>query len=173
MNSNAGIQVVVLEGKTDVGKTQLAAQFALRHAHNSISIFIRSNSWFTRDESLLLTDVARPMHWALYRRELTPDRDIDEGFVRRMSFELQRAAKRSGELYYIIIDGIGESPDQVAQLAPSLLSILPFEYVGFRFLLSGTTDWIPAQVLSKLQKKDHTVTGFSLRCELRSLQDSI
>ena len=159
---SAGIQVVVLEGKPDVGKTRLAAQFALRHAHKAISIFIRPKSWFTRDTSLLLTDVAQQMHWALYKRELTPDREIDETFVRKMSFELQRAAKKSGELYYIIIDGIGESPDQVAQLAPSLLSILPFEYVGFRFLLSGTTDWIPAQVLSKIQRKDHTVTGFSL-----------
>jgi hypothetical protein len=49
----SNIQLVTLEGKPDVGKTRILAQFAKRHPSNAMSVFIKPNSWFMQDSQLL------------------------------------------------------------------------------------------------------------------------
>src|SRR5579883_790330 len=79
-----GTQVVILEGRSDIGKTRVIAQYAMRYPNQAISIFIRPNSAFLQDPHLFLADIANQINWALYRTELADPHSTDEGLVRRL-----------------------------------------------------------------------------------------
>lgn len=158
----SNIQLVTLEGKPDVGKTRIVAQFAKRHPSHSISVFIKPNSWFMQDSQLLYTDVAAQMYWALNKSELTDPHAADDGLIRRLSFDLQRLAKHSGQVFYFLVDGIEDLVDGPGHFANTLLAILPAELSAFRFLFSGEAKWLPVLALSQTQRKSYPVSGFSL-----------
>jgi hypothetical protein len=159
---SCGIHLVSLEGKPDVGKTRILAQFAMRHSTNAISVFVKPNSWFVQDPGLLYADIARQMNWALTRSELQSPHSADETMIRHISFDLQSTARRNGATYYFLIDGMEDLSESAAHFANTLLRILPVEYSAFRFLTSGEAKWLPSQSLSPMVRKSYPVSGFSL-----------
>jgi hypothetical protein len=158
----SGIQLVTLDGKPDIGKTRIVAQFALQRPSHAVSVFIKPNSWFMSEPSLLYADIAGQMHWALKKCEMPDPHIAQETLVRQLSFDLNRMAKRSGALYYFLIDGLDDIADGLSQFAGTLLAILPLEYTNFRFLVSGDAKWIPFSLVPKLTRKSYPVPGLSL-----------
>src|SRR5579859_2390653 len=158
----SGIQLVTLDGKPDIGKTRLAAQFASRRPSHTISVFIKPNSWFMREPSLLYADIASQMYWALNKREMPDPHVAQETLIRQLSFDLVRVAKRTGDLFYFLIDGLEDIADGLSQFSGTLLAILPLEYTNFRFLVSGDARRIPTNLVPKLTRKPYPVPGLSL-----------
>jgi hypothetical protein len=156
-----GIALVHLEGKNEFGKTQVLAQFAKRHAHDSISAFIRPDSWCLQDPSLLYRDLAAQMHWALRRQDPPSGFAADERVLRSLSYELQGLAKRTNRLLYFVLDGIEDIVPSIGQFMACVVRVLPTEFSQFRFLCSGNACWIPASILPPVQRKQLTMTAFS------------
>lgn len=157
-----GISLIRLDGKVDIGKTRFLCQFVARHPDQTISTFIRAESWYLHHPSFLYADVASQMFWALHGTEPPENFNREERAIRTMSFDLQRKAKKLNQLFYFVIDGvenIASGPEQ--QLLPCLLRLLPMEYSQFRFLTSGDASWVPFSTLPQAQRKTLTVTGFS------------
>jgi hypothetical protein len=159
---SSDIQLVTLDGKPDVGKTRIMAQFALRRPSNTITVFIKPNSWFMQEPGLLYADIASQIYWALNEEELTDPHSANEPLIRQLSFDLQRLAKRTGQMYYFLIDGMEDVTDGLAQFAGTLMAVLPLEYANFRFMFTGDAKWVPKNVLSKLRRKDYPVPGLTL-----------
>src|SRR5664280_275214 len=155
-------QLVTLDGRPDIGKTRIVAQFARMHCNDSFSVFVRPNSALLLEPQLLFADLAAQMSWALNQRELADLRFANEAVIRNLSFDLQRVAKKTGRHFHFVIDGLGELSDSPGQFTAALVSILPFEFSGFRFLLTDDGSWIPSETLRKLNNKQLTVAGFSL-----------
>ena len=156
------IQLLLLDGRADIGKTHINMQFALRHPREAITIFVRPNGLITRDPQILVADLASQMHWALQKTELLDPYSSNESTVRRLSFELQRQSQRTGTKYYLIVDGMEDLIDEASQFTSALVSMMPFEFSGFRFLLTGDSNWIPKVILSKIRCKTYTVPGVSI-----------
>jgi len=153
--------LIRLEGKVDIGKTQVLSQFVRRHPNNAISLFIRPDSWYLQDPSFLYNDLAAQMHWALHREEPPSSFVADEKAVRTLSFELQRKGRRENQLFYLILDGVDEVAPASGHFLSCVLRVLPTEYKQFRFVCGGSASYIPLATLPNNLRKTLSLTGFS------------
>jgi hypothetical protein len=77
-----------------------------RHGKNCISLFVRRDSWYFQDPSLFYGDVFAQAYWLLSKDEHDPSITIDESSLRSLFFEIQKQAKRTNRLVYVVIDGL-------------------------------------------------------------------
>lgn len=158
-------QLLILEGPDKhegIGKTVLLAQFARKHADRCLSVFVRPTSWFAYDPSIVLRDLCNQMHWILYHEELPRDSNLDDAYLSRLIFELQRYARRTQKTIVFIVDGITEIPRDRLQVSDVILSKLPFGLPQFRFLFSGPSEDVLKLKTPKLISKTFTLSPFSL-----------
>ena len=59
------IELVVIEGREDLGKTTLLAQFARRHPNHTFSVFIKPASSFGYDPASVRYDLCCQLLWVL------------------------------------------------------------------------------------------------------------
>ena len=153
-------EVVILEGAEGIGKTTLLAQFVTRHPHHALSLFVRPTSLWAYNPEVLLRDLCNQLQWVLYQRELGPKDQVDEASLRLDVFELRRRARRKGEKYYFVIDGLDEVPEQVRT---SIVAMLPFgSFPGFRFLLASCSEQLARSFSGTSSCKPFPLSRFTL-----------
>lgn len=153
----AGTDVVTVEGPDGIGRTTLLAQFALRYPNNSLSLFLSSTSRWTSDPLLLKLDLCNQLHWALYKEEIANLSMIDDSFLGTHIFSLQKQMRRTGEPFYIVIDGLNEIPAGQEGHRKAILELLPLGRAGFKFIFSASSDLRFTE-----QSKPYILTSFSI-----------
>lgn len=157
-----GWEVVFIEGSEGIGKTTLLAQLARRHPYNTFSLFIRPVSRFTYDPSNLRFDLSNQVAWLLQMKELKTPSEADEIFWESLAIQLQRHARRKNEIYYFIIDGLAELPEEAVGVRTSLLAMLPFGMTQFRFIISGDAGLLTESQQKSLRHKSLPISPFIL-----------
>jgi hypothetical protein len=132
-----GKEIVLVKAIEGMGKTTLLAQFAKLHHDRCLSVFVQSGSRLGYDPDLLLMDLHCQANWLLSNKEIPILEDFDDGAFQKTLFALQKKARRQRLPFFFVIDGIDQIPVQSSVFRERILSVLPFGYPEFRFLLSG------------------------------------
>ncbi len=170
-------EIVIIEGAEGMGKTTLLTQFVRNYPQHALSLFIRDTSRWTSAPELLLRDLSNQLQWVLAHRELWAQEDVNETTLGLNLYELRRRARRRGETYYFVIDGLDEVPEQVRD---AILALLPFgNPPHFRFLLASAPDQLAMLLPPKSRGKPFQLPSFNLDetkkylHDLTSTQDTI
>ncbi|MBZ5562259.1 MAG: hypothetical protein LAP13_07540 [Acidobacteriia bacterium] len=155
------IQVLILEGREDIGKTTVLAQFAKRHGNEAVSVFMRAANRFSYDPAVLLGDLCNQAHWLLRLEEFSGEILPNESDLCRLLAELQRRARRRNLNYYFIVDGLGDLADDNIDVREVILALLPIGQAGFKFLVSGEETSLK-RALRGVPYKSLQLTGFTL-----------
>jgi hypothetical protein len=154
-------QIVIVEGEEGVGKTILAAQFALKYPERAFSLFVSNVSAFSRSPEFILANLCDQIHWHFHGTRMPLDAN-PEVYLRTARLQLQREAASKGKPFYFVVDGLL----QVAAIDPALVSLVLTDYlpVGiplFKLLLTGEADKLPQIIKDKVPQKPWTPPGFS------------
>ncbi len=155
-------QLLIVEGEEEVGKTTLLAQFAIKHRFEAFSLFIKPTSKWAYDPESLRFDLCNQIHWILRRSTLNTTEGVDDTFLRRNWGSLQAYAKQRKMNFFFLVDGLDEIPQEESQIRKLVMEMLPFGFSSFRFLFAGEPNQILAHVHSKVPRKTHVLSGFTL-----------
>lgn len=157
-----GAEIIFIEGDEGLGKTTLMAQLARKDPYKSFTLFVKSASRFTYDTENLRFDLSNQITWLLDMKELGDPADADESYWKNIVLRLHRQARRKNEIYYFIIDGLAELPDEAAKTRGNLLDMLPLGMTQFRFILSGDAAVFPEAQRKRLKYKSLVLSPFIL-----------
>jgi len=153
-------EIVIIEGADGIGKTTLLTQFVRRYPQHALALFIRDTSRWTSAPELLLRDLSNQLRWVLEHQELGAVEHVDETALNLDLYELRRRARRKGEIYYFVVDGLDEVPEQVRG---AILALLPFgNPTNFRFLLASAPDQLAMLLPPKSRMKPFQLPAFTL-----------
>ncbi len=130
-------RLIAVEGDDGAGKTTLLTQLAGRHATRTISLFISSWSRWAYDPGQLRYDLCNQLEVVLHSRELESISEASEQLLQTLVAELRRRARRRGEVYYFVVDGMEEIPEEDSTSRRLILELLPIGFSRLRFLFSG------------------------------------
>jgi hypothetical protein len=133
----SGYDTILVDGPLGSGKTILLAQFAIRHANQSFSAFVRASSRWGHDPQLVQADLCNQINWVLTGFQIPSDSVPDASAYRELLFRLQRHIRATRHMFYFILDGMDELPDPNSHVIPTLIDLLPFGYQNCRFLIAG------------------------------------
>lgn len=155
--------IVIVEGEAGIGKSTLLSEFSKRHPMNSISFFINPSSKYGYDPELVKFDICNQINWLLTRIELNSSDNIDDGFFRTQLIELQRRARRNNEIFYFVIDGIYEIPEENKYIRDIIFDILPFGINGFKFIFSSEDFVVFKEIVEnkRIQHKSFPLSAFT------------
>lgn len=148
---DVGVPVVEIEGSEGSGRTILLAQFASRHPQKSIGLFLRGTARWAYDWSVLLYDLAGQLELLLHGVDVDESL-VDEALVRTRLFQLQKRARRLGETYYFVIDGLGDIPAEESHVRDRLIQFLPAGATCFRFLVSNSGETLCGAIFGSSAK---------------------
>ncbi len=152
--------LIAIEGGEGIGKTTLLAQFAERQLNRCLCMFVKPFSRLAYDSALLRADLCNQMNWIISGGEIPAANPGDQSVYRQFITELQRRARRPGERFYFIVDGLEELPEKDENIQ-SILELLPLGLPQFRFLVSGSSAEISRLLRQKLICKSVEITGFT------------
>jgi len=170
-----GQDLIVVEGQNGIGKTTLLAQFAKQRPDNSISLFITPASSSSYLTDSIRIDLLSQVWWIRNKEELHIEQieslDIASTLSREIAF-LQRSAKSHHEIYYFIIDGVCEIPDNDSSYRETIFNLIPFGfYKEFKILISGDSSKIPSQILDFSNHKTFQMAPFTFDETFKNLED--
>lgn len=165
-------RLIVVEGIEGIGKTTLLAQYAERHPQHALSLFLNPVSRAMHDPDLLRIDLCNQLHWLLHQEELQDVANVSAAVLQQQLLMLARRHRRTGEIFYFVVDGLHEISDGT-QIQHQVLDMLPLASRGMRFLVSGEQQRFPATVLDNVVSKSFPVPRFSLHETGTMLEDLI
>lgn len=169
---NTEIQVLIIEGREEIGKTTVLAQFAKRHAKNTVSVFVRATNRFSYDPTVLLSDLCNQASWLLNAEEMSNDIITDEAILGGYLLQMQRRARRENAIYYFVVDGLGDLTEENVEIRELILNLLPIGTLGFKFLISGAESALKRS-LKGVPYNTQRLTGFTLPETRTFLQDNL
>jgi len=167
---SSGIQLLTIEGAEEIGKTTLLAQFAQRHSHQAISLFIKGTSLFAHDPQLVLRDLCNQIYFILNSEEIADDEQTDETLYRQLLFNLLRLARKKNMDFYFIVDGIEDLPRDAGSRA-AILGSLPIGESHIKCLIAAKPESIREHIRGRIQQKPFTLPGFALEETLAYFRD--
>lgn len=160
-------RVAVVEGTDGIGKTTLLAQFAKRHPHNALSLFVTYTSQWAYDPKALKVNLYNQILWVLYKEEMPASEDVEDGWLLNSYLDLNKKGQRNKELYYFVLDGLDEFPKKEDVARQLILNILPIGFSNFRFLLTGDISQLSKQLPPKVPSKPFPLPTFTLDDTIR------
>jgi hypothetical protein len=154
-------KLIVVEG-SGLGKTNILAQFAMRHHNHVLMLFVRPTSRWGYDRDFLRFDLANQLQWLLSDKELESIDEVDDAFLRNRWVDLNRRIRRTKETFYIVVDGAGDLASDNLSILKVILDLLPWGFSGFKFLLSGDTISLASHLPKGIQPKSYPLPHFTL-----------
>lgn len=155
------VQAILLEGPSGIGKTTLAAMYALRHRTSTISLFVRSSNRWGYDPDVLRQDLCSQLHWVVFGTELPSSVASDDVAFRELMFAFRRQLRRANTLYRFVLDGLNEIPIKHGANKQIILDLLPFDFDHCRFIFTT----VPGEQIAlpnSLRSKTYPLTPFGL-----------
>lgn len=154
--------VVLIEGNEGIGKTNLVADFARRHARDSIALFLRATSKVGYSQGYVRLMLAEQIAMARGKYPLAEDHQIDDGYLHTSYFVLQRKLERENRQLFFVIDGLTNIPDEDRQVAiPLVLDMLPIGLPGYKFVITGYEELFSPKARKSIRIKPYTIAPFS------------
>lgn len=155
---NEGTELVVVEGMDGYGKTTLLAQFVKKHPNHAISIFIKPISRYLYAPEVLRYDLCNQINWILTKEEIEPE-EVDDALLRNSLLKLSKRARLRKELFYFVVDGLDEIPEEDLEYREAILAMLPLGYRNFCFLFSCDSSKIN-KIFYNIPIKSFPLSGF-------------
>lgn len=140
--------------------------------NEAVSIFVRAASRLSYDSETIRLYLLDQLYWAVSGERAT---DANTGSAELYSLYglLDRKARKTGKVYYFVVDGLGELPQYTTNVIPSVFELLPFGYDYFKFLLTGDLRSYIAHFPKTIRAKSFPLVGFSFDETVRLLGTSI
>ncbi len=166
---------VVIEGEDGIGKTSLLGQFAKRHSHHALSVFITYADKFNSDPNVIMETIYEQALWAVEKKTYISTKEpINEGIFRIVISHLHKKAQKERETYYFILDGLDEFPfSNEKERIKQIIALIPFALPNFKILISGETSKIASFIPSKIRTKPFVISGFTLGETKKYLEDVV
>lgn len=157
-----GVDVVVIEGDEQIGKTTIFAQYCSQRPKTAFCLFIRSFPDIAFEPDLLRYDLANQINWFLTGTTLNPEQIITGSEYRVLLARLLKTAERSGEILYFVVDGLTSIPNRFDNIRQLILEMLPIGYKHFRCLLSANdSSNLDLSAFGNIQLKPYPLPPFS------------
>lgn len=167
--------LVIVEGPNGIGKTTLLAQFAKQRPDTSVSIFLTPATKSSYDPEAIRIDLLSQVWWILSHKEIDSEElgKIDISSQWGMNrIKLQKKAKSHHQVYYFILDGVCDIPDNHASYRDLILDLLPLGFNNeFKFLISGDSAIIPEQIINQVPTKTLPMSPYTLDEAYKNLVD--
>ena len=89
------IDLVLIEGDENIGKTTTLAQFAKKNNSNCISYFIKPTSRWSYRPDFILIDICNQIQWILNKDKELISSDINLKFFQGLMYDLHKHATKS------------------------------------------------------------------------------
>jgi len=133
---SGSISTVIIEGD-GLGKTNILAQFVVRHINQVAMLFIRPSSRWGYDLEYLQRDIANQMNWILTKEELQSEDVSDDVFLQKSYTKIHKSARKRDKYFYFVVDGVDQLPTDLSPVQHAIMNMLPWGFRYFKFLLSG------------------------------------
>lgn len=167
------IELVLIDGDSNIGKTTLLSQFARKFPKQTFSLFMRPSSRWSFDPEILRFDLANQLEWVLSGKELPQDSTVDAGDLRKQFLRLQSKARLQTGRYYFVLDGLAAIPEDEAQIRKNIVELLPLGLPPFRFLISGESAKLPELRLTEIQNRSFSIPVFGIPDTTKYLADVV
>lgn len=167
------IELVLIDGDPNIGKTTLLSQFARKYPKQTFSLFLRPASRWSCDPEILRYDLANQLEWVLSGKELSQDVLIDAGELRKRFLRLQSKARMQSTRYYFVLDGLTAIPKDETQTRKAILGLLPLGLTPFRFLISGESSALSEIRLSEIRHRSFSIPVFGIPDTTKYLADLV
>src|SRR5262249_32360001 len=129
--------IVVVTGPDGVGKSTVLRQFVDRHDERAFSLFLSSASRWAYDPATMLDELCAQIESVIPPNLVPADTIQGERRFARLVTALDRRARSSGQVFYFVLDGLEDIPEEDRGTRDELIGLMPFGFPGFRYLLSG------------------------------------
>ena len=151
-------RIVFLEGMEGDGATTTLAQFCLKYAKQTFSLFIKPASRFAYSPDYLRLALAEQFYWYVHGASLNKEAlDISE-------FEtlvIRMRAKDRNKVLYFVIDGLHQVPAEDQRYVAQIFSeVLPLGVDNCRFIISGQQQLLSPLIKGGLKSKTYQQLKF-------------
>jgi hypothetical protein len=154
-------KAVVLDGPNGIGKTTILRQFVARHIDHSFALFISSASRWAYNPAQMLADLCEQIEERLPPSRRQFQTLSEERRFARLVHDVSLRARTTGALYYFVVDGLEEIPEEDSSTRSEIFDLLPFGVEGLRFLLTGDITQLPFRPSAKKEIRPYTVWPFT------------
>ena len=140
----AGNNIVLIEGDDGIGKTNILKQFVERNAERAFSIFIKVTDKWGYDPYGIKQDLTNQLSWTLLKDNKI-DEILDDSLYTKYIYDLRRKAKKGKDIYYFVLDGLTDIPEEYNDYLIEILNLLPISMNEYKFLLSGDSSQLPSE----------------------------
>jgi hypothetical protein len=153
---------VTVEGSEGMGKTTVLSQFARKHRHQAISIFVSASNKLSYDPDLILQDLLTQVYW-IVTEEVLKAGSADISAFKSSCLALQRKAKQERKLFFFVVDGVEELDASRREILVQFFSdVLPVGVPQFRSLLSGNARMYRTLFLGSLPIQSYPLNLLSI-----------
>lgn len=157
-----GVDLVLIDGPEQIGKTVLLSQWSRKHCERTISHFLRPISELSFDPSYVRFDLCNQIHWLMRGTTLPADAESGPGLLRTYWMALARALKKGrDQSFAVVMDGLADIPNESQGVREELYKLLPVAFPGYRVLLSGTEQLLGNHTRKGLKYRTLQVPPFS------------
>lgn len=160
---DSGIELIVVEGEEGIGKTNILSQFARKYSGKVTTIFLKSTSKLAYDPDIHRIDLCRQLNYLVFGDENIDVNSVNDAYLRRLIFELQKHARKNNSPIYFIMDGIDDIPDYEQNIYDIFITMFPYGASHyFFFLFSGEYEKIKSKISARIKSKPFILAPFSI-----------
>jgi hypothetical protein len=146
----SGIDIVCVEGKEDIGKTTLLAQYCNANPHQSFSYFVPNNELMFADTTTFVIDLCNQLSWFNTQNselDITPSDSLFKQLL--IKAQLKKKQNRTSQ-FYLVIDGLEDFIVSNNEFVRDILTkYLPPD---FKILISGDAERVKSIIGTKTKK---------------------
>lgn len=149
-NTDAGCRVIFIEGGPLSGKSVFLSEYMREHPDDTIGVFLSpGDNYFYTAEYVKLA-IYEQMHWIVHSVQSNKDYIDDSEFL-RLLLQLQKKAKKQPMTF--LLDGLNETLGAELRSTKEILAMLPLSQNEFRFIISGSSDFLSTLGMERYSPK--------------------
>jgi hypothetical protein len=142
--------MVFVEGGPLSGKSLFLVDYMQECSQNTVGIFLSSGDNYFYTAEYVKLAIYEQMHWLVYSAQSNKDYVDDAEFL-RLLLQLQKRAKKQPVTF--ILDGLNEALGADLRSTKEILTMLPLSQNEFRFIISGSNDFLSTLGLERYSPK--------------------
>lgn len=148
--SSPSSRVIFLEGGPLSGKSSFLADYMDEYKQNTIGVFLSSGDNYFYTPEYVKHAIYEQMYWIVYSAQSSIDY-VDDAEFTKLLLQLQKWAKRKPITF--VMDGLNEASKIDWRTTKEILTMLPFSQNEFRFIISGSSEFLTTLGLDRYSPK--------------------